>query len=231
MDTFQTEKGLCGLSYMTKLYITRHGQTKWNLANKIQGWADSPLTAIGKKQAHWLKEKMKDQPLDVIFTSSAERALRTAEIIRDTKTIPIFPCDFLKEMSMGSWEGKSFNEMKESFPELYTAYWKNPHLYQAVTGESYYEVKDRVIPKIKELLSHYKGKNILIVTHTVTLKLIMAYFENRPLEKLWDPPYIHEASLSLVEIKNKKHIIHLHADISHYQEDLQYFVDAPFVKL
>lgn len=58
----------------------------------------------------------------------------------------------------------------------------------------------------------------LLVTHTITLKLIMAYFESRSLSKLWDSPYIYSASISMVEIKDRGWEIRLHGDISHYRD-------------
>ena len=62
------------------------------------------------------------------------------------------------------------------------------------------------------------NKNILFITHTITLKTIMAYFENREFERLWDPPFIYDTSLSIVEIKDGRSNIVLHGDISHFSD-------------
>lgn len=205
---------------MSRLLITRHGQTRWNMENRIQGWMDSSLTELGIKQALWLKERLQAMAIDVIYTSPSKRAYDTAEILRGKRETAIIPEDSLKEMSMGHWEGKAFARVRESYEHEYKTYWKSPHLYKPISGESYYDVQKRVIPWMEELLSQGENNSILIVTHTVTLKILMAHFENRPLERLWDYPYIHEASLSLVETKNHQAEILLHGDISHYQEEL-----------
>lgn len=62
---------------MTKLYLTRHGETEWNEKGIIQGWGDSPLTALGIKQAEWLRDRMKDIHIDVIYASPIGRAYNT----------------------------------------------------------------------------------------------------------------------------------------------------------
>lgn len=58
-------------------------------------------------------------------------------------------------------------------------------------------VSRRVIDKLNQIISENQGKSILIVTHTVVVKLIMAYFEDRPIKDLWNPPYIHQAFIKI----------------------------------
>jgi len=55
--------------------------------------------------------------------------------------------------------------------------------------------------------------------HTVVLKTLMAHFEGRPLERLWDLPYIHPVCLNLVRVSEGKREILLHGDIGHFPEE------------
>jgi phosphoserine phosphatase len=77
------------------------------------------------------------------------------------------------------------------------------------------------LAKLNEILREYTGKSVLIVTHTVVLKVLMAYFEGRPLDKIWNPPYIHPACLCKVEVVDDQIHIVLHGDISHYKEEVK----------
>jgi broad specificity phosphatase PhoE len=79
-------------------------------------------------------------------------------------------------------------------------------------------VMNRAFAKLMEIVKLNKGKHILIVTHTVVIKLLMTYFEHRPLTQLWDPPYIHPVCLCHIRIENDEISILLHGDISHYKE-------------
>jgi phosphoserine phosphatase len=200
---------------ITKLLITRHGETQWNLEKRFQGSGDSPLTENGIRQAILLGERLQKVPLDCIYTSSSPRALKTTELIRGQRSIEVIATEALKEMNLGSWEGQRGDDIKAREPERWHAFWNNPPSYKPDQGESYPQVQERVLGVLNSIMTTHVSKNILIVTHGVIFKAIMAYFENRPLERLWDPPYIQQTCLSIVEIGQQCTEILLHADTSH----------------
>lgn len=202
----------------TTLFLTRHGETEWNVEGKLQGHKDSPITILGKRQASWLSSSLKGIDFDAIYSSTSLRAHHTAEIVRDKRKLDIFPSDSLKEINLGSWEGQKRSDIENIFPYEHKAFWNAPHLYTPTNdGESFSQLQDRVIPKIKDIISNHRGGNVLIVTHAITLKVIMGYFREDPLEKLWTSPRIQPTSLNKVVIEETGCNIELHGDISHYQ--------------
>lgn len=90
-----------------KLLLTRHGQTDWNVAGKVQGTTDIELNEIGKKQAEETGKKLLNYDIDIIISSPLKRAKKTAEIIRENRNIPILLDDGLKERCFGKFEGKT----------------------------------------------------------------------------------------------------------------------------
>lgn len=203
----------------TKIYLVRHGQTEWNVKHKFQGHQDSPLTDMGIKQAQWLEEAIRNEQIDMIYSSSSLRARRTAEIIRGTREIDIIESDDLREINLGIWEGRTQDEVKELYLEAFNDFWDNPEKFKVENSETFRQVSDRAINMMRQTVNDNQGKSILIVTHTVVVKLIMAYFEGRPMKELWNPPYIHPACLCKVEIDGDQSKIILHGDISHYKEE------------
>jgi phosphoserine phosphatase len=203
---------------MTKIYITRHGETEWNKEKRMQGWLDSSLTALGRKQAQWLGERLKNVEFHAIYSSSLGRAYETANIVRMERNLQILKNDAFKEINMGSWEGKSQEEIKAVDEEQLDNFWHAPHLYVPSSGENFQEIIDRTRKGIEDVISRHEGENILIVTHGVALKAIMLHFENRTLDRFWEPPFMHQTSLSLIEIDGNNHKVLLHADTSHYKE-------------
>ncbi|MFC7392337.1 histidine phosphatase family protein [Scopulibacillus cellulosilyticus] len=175
---------------MQKLFLTRHGETEWNVEHRMQGRKNSLLTRRGKEQATWLSERLSDQNIDLIITSPSPRALETAEIIRDERDIKIIQDEHFLEMNVGDWEGRTLDEIKQINPEKFYLYWEQPHLFKAVGGEDYYQVRERVLPRLKYLLNEYPNKDLLIVSHSVVLKILLSYFEKRPLEQLWEGKHI-----------------------------------------
>lgn len=90
-----------------KLYIIRHGETDWNKQRRLQGQSDTELNEYGIRLAQITGEALKDIRFDHIFSSPLKRAYRTAEIIRDGRTVPIVTDDRLKEIGFGINEGVS----------------------------------------------------------------------------------------------------------------------------
>lgn len=188
------------------------------MEKRAQGHHDSPLTELGIRQANWLSEALCHIDFAAIYSSSTLRARRTAEILCHQRPIEIVAHDHLRELHMGSWEGQKHSDLQERYPEAYFAFWNTPHLFKSVSGgESYYDVQKRVLPLLTEIIARHEGRNVLIVTHTGTLKLILSYFEQRPLTDLWQPPVIEPTALCKVVITDQASTIELYGDTSHYK--------------
>ncbi|WP_201305459.1 histidine phosphatase family protein [Paenibacillus puerhi] len=206
------------MSKITTIYLVRHGQTEWNVEQRLQGHQDSPLTELGINQARWLGEALQNEPLDAIFASTSQRACRTAELIRGARDIAIIPNESLKEINMGVWEGRTQSEAKEQHAEQFDYFWNDPELFRVEGSETFGDVSQRGVDLLNQILVEWQGKSVLLVTHTVVVKLLMAYFEGRPLKQLWELPYIHPACLCKLEIHADRANILLHGDIGHYRE-------------
>ncbi len=187
---------------MIKLYITRHGETEWNVEGRMQGWNNSDLTAKGIRNAETLGKSLNSTDIKVIYSSSSQRAVNTAELIRGDRKIDIITDENLREINLGEWEGKAKNEFTEADKEGLDAFWNRPHQYKASSGEDFYQVRARIEAVLKRIINENKDCNVFIVTHAVIVKTIMAIFKGIPIEKLWEQPFIHGTSLSIVEIDN-----------------------------
>ncbi|MGX1827254.1 histidine phosphatase family protein [Paenibacillus taichungensis] len=203
----------------TIIYLIRHGQTEWNVNERFQGHQDSPLTELGVKQAQWLGESIQNEKIDIMYSSPSHRTLRTAEIIRDAREIDIIESDDFKEINLGIWEGKRQEEVKEKYPEQFNNFWHDPEKFKVQSSETFQDVIKRSVNKLDEILHINQGKSILKVTHTVVVKLLMAYFEDRPMKNIWNPPFIHPACLCKIEFQMNKPKVILHGDTKHYKEE------------
>ena len=64
-----------------RLLVTRHGQTDWNVESRLQGWADNPINETGRNQALALRDRIKNEKIDICYSSSLKRAAETAQIV------------------------------------------------------------------------------------------------------------------------------------------------------
>jgi len=203
----------------TTIYLTRHGQTEWNVAKKMQGHQDSALTAQGVLQATWLRDAMLTMDLAAIYSSTSPRAMTTAEIIRGQRPLKIITDDALREIHMGDWEGRTRSEILQTDAQGMASFSQQPAEYiPNHQGESFDAVLKRVIPALHEIIAQHPEQTILIVSHGITLRLILSYFEQRPLTELWSSPFMQPTALSKVVVEDNKTTIELYGDVSHYKD-------------
>jgi len=142
-----------------KLYLMRHGETLFNLLNKVQGASDSPLTEKGIKQAEAAKQYFEHHQLtfDHAYSSTQERAVDTLEIATGNK-IPYTRLKELKEMNFGLYEAE-FAHLQPKGPDSFE------HFYADYGGETASEVRDRIYSKLFEIMSRPDHENVLAVSH------------------------------------------------------------------
>lgn len=208
--------------FIVTLYITRHGQTEWNVQKKMQGWLDSPLTENGRNAASSLGKRLQKIPFKAAYVSPSGRTLDTARLICSTHQIPLFIKEQLREINAGKWQGMSTLEIKKHYPEQYIDYYNDPLNYLSVGGENFHDIAKRVTPLIDDLCSTYEEEDsILIVTHAVVKKLLISLFNETGIENIWSPPFIHGTSLTIVHINKVGEVkIHVVGDTTHLEVPL-----------
>lgn len=200
-----------------KLYITRHGETEWNIQKKMQGWKNSNLTKQGIENAIRLGERLKDIEFSNIYSSPLGRALETANYVKGNRDVEIETHEGLREMGFGLWEGMENDVVLELYGEEHYNYWNKPHLYEPNDGESFDELFKRVEIALKYIIENAKGDNVLIVSHAIAIKAIYSIIRKYELQDFWNMPFIEGTSLTILEINDDKMEFILEGDTSHLE--------------
>ena len=166
---------------MGKLILVRHGQTEMNAQKLYFGKLDPPLNDLGISQAYQAKEKLLDIDYDIIYSSPLERAKQTAEICNYLDK-DINYNSKLEEINFGIFEGLTFKEISEKYPDEVKKMEENWKDYNYITGESPKEMFQRAISFLETL--DY-SKNNLVVAHWGIINCIISYFVSRSLETYW----------------------------------------------
>ncbi len=145
--------------------VVRHGETVWNLQERLQGHQDSPLTEEGLRQAEAVAERLRVEPFDALYSSDLPRARQTAEIISSRTGHPLQIDARLRERNFGIFEGLTKSEMAERFPEEYRQYLSGDVDHPVPDGESRREKYLRVTACFKDLAAAHVGRRIVVVTH------------------------------------------------------------------
>jgi probable phosphoglycerate mutase len=201
-------------------YIVRHGQTNWNILGKTQGHGNSDLTPKGENQALELSKAIKEYPIDYIYSSDLGRAVQTAEIIGSTIGVDIIQTPSLREMGFGDWEGLLIEEIKKDHAKTYETWRNQPHLANIPNGETLHIIKDRVDAFIKELNEKYDNKHILLVSHSVTVRVMLLSFLNSGVENIYRIKQDNTA-LNIVEYRDYGPVVIKMNDTSHMKNNEQ----------
>ena len=199
-------------------YIVRHGQTNWNILGKTQGHGNSDLTAKGIEQATELAESIVNYPIDYIYSSDLGRAVQTAQILGDKLNIKVEETEALREMGFGEWEGLLIDEIKANYANVYATWRNEPHLAQIPGGETLHLIKDRVDSFIQSLNEKYDNKHILLVTHSVTVRVMLLAFLNSGMENIYRIKQDNTA-LNIVEYRDYGPVVIKMNDTSHIKNN------------
>jgi broad specificity phosphatase PhoE len=170
---------------MSKIYITRHGETVWNLEHKFQGWENSDLTERGQNQAKLAGQFLKDKYIQQIFCSPLKRVQDTLRIIiqqdiSQKKLEPIADSN-LKECNYGDIEGMDENLIRTSLL-LQGIDRRDPNVkfnFKFKNGESYKDQLIRVLEFVFSQGLQNTTLNTLIVCHMGTMKFLSLALQNK----------------------------------------------------
>lgn len=159
---------------LTTFYIVRHGETDWNAKHLSQGQTDIPLNEKGEAQAKELAEELKSEHFDLAFSSDLMRAQRTAEIIALEHALEVKTSELLRERKMGKFEGLNYESFKE-FDELFDKLTdEEKYTYKHTEDmESDEETINRLFLFFRETAVTHPGKNILVGTHSGTMRAML----------------------------------------------------------
>ena len=182
--------------------MIRHGFSVANNEKRFAGHSDFPLTELGKLQAERCAAALADEKIDVIYASDLSRAFETAVPIAISHGLDVIPHKGLREIFAGEWEGKTFSELEEIYPESFGV-WKsdlaNAH---PDGGESICQLYNRIIATMKELAQKNEGKTVCIATHATPVRSVCTAAMGQDFSGMSKIGWTANASISVFEYEN-----------------------------
>jgi alpha-ribazole phosphatase len=172
-----------------RLWLVRHGRTAWNSENRFCGNYDIPLSTEGLAQADWVAQQLQTMPLSAIYTSDLLRAQQTAESIarQYQSAIPIISSPAWREMSFGDWEGLTYAQIAQQFPQ-YLAFFTDPMHCTPPNSELFATLVQRVSNAFmllaQSVMNNTTG-DIVLVSHGGPLRVLLCWLLSIPFEQQW----------------------------------------------
>lgn len=190
---------------MLKLLVIRHGQTQSNVERRFSGHQDVELTQEGIWQAQQLSYRLKDEQIDIAYSSDLKRAIHTAKIILRDRDVPLSIEPNFRELHFGDWEGLKLEEFDSDIEKGDSPGWWSQPDSPLSGGESVLDLRKRVKNTLDKVVKKHdqedKCKTAIIVCHGGVTRMIIGLALDIPVEKIW---YIRQQSTALNVIRYDK---------------------------
>jgi alpha-ribazole phosphatase/probable phosphoglycerate mutase len=169
----------------TRLYLVRHGQVADGHTQRYHGNNDISLSPQGVQQLEALGEQLRGAPLVAVYSSDLARSRQGAEILCRGRALAPQSVPAFREIHFGVWEGLTFSEISEHYPEELAGRFRDLANYRIPGGESLMDLRARVLPRLQELLARHEGQPLALVAHAGVNRVILAEALGLPLSHLF----------------------------------------------
>lgn len=169
---------------VTRLILVRHCQSMGNLQKVFQGQTDFDISPLGQKQLELLGLRLRNVPIDVLYSSPLIRARKTVEAINEYHKLPIVSMDALMEIDIGNLAGRGPGHVFDGYPELAENWRDHPECCVFPGGESTVDVYNRAKTVLRKIIDQNPGKTVAVVSHGFLMRNMVCVLLNKALEEL-----------------------------------------------
>ena len=155
---------------MTTLYLVRHGETKDNVAQIMQGQTQGELTEHGREQAAEVRDQMCQYAVDAVVSSDLKRSIDTARIIAEPHGLTVVQTPLLRERDWGGFTGRYIPDLKDEV-------WPDDI-------ESLDCLLERAQRFLEYIMTNYEGQTVVAVGHGIMNKAIQAVYHHKPMNQI-----------------------------------------------
>ncbi|MFG2338731.1 bifunctional RNase H/acid phosphatase [Streptomyces yangpuensis] len=180
--------------------LLRHGETALTPQKRFSGsgGSDPELSPAGRRQAAAVAEALAARgTVQTVISSPLLRCRETARAVADRLGLDVTVEQGLREVDFGAWEGLTFAEVQERFPDDLQAWLDSPKAAPTGGGESFAAATRRISATRDRLLAAHAGRTVLLVTHVTPVKILVRLALGAPPESLFRME-LSAASLSAV---------------------------------
>jgi len=170
------------------LLLFRSAPTAWDLAGRLSGASDHPISPEGRTRLDEAIDRLGDLKLDLILSSGDESSLETAELLAAASGAKVRKCRGLEEVALGLWEGLRHEDVAERYPSAYKQWISNPSSVRIPGGESLPEAERRILEALAHGLDRVKAghERVGIVVRPMAWGLLRCWLSATPIDRLWD---------------------------------------------
>lgn len=203
------------------LYLLRHGETEFSINGGFCGFTDADLTSDGKSMAQQFADAYHGIEWKAIYCSPLKRAVETAMPISKFVGLEIQKRDGLKEINYGAWEGLTHAFVKEKYASDYAKWLQEPGWNSPTGGETAFQIAERAMNVVSEVLKTHADGNILFVSHKATIRIILCSLLGIEIGRYRDRVNSLTGSVSLVRMGEHGPLLEMLNDRSYLSAEIR----------
>jgi len=169
----------------TRIYLVRHGQVEGFEEKRYNGQGDVLLTPEGTAQFGLLQMRLQKKAIRAVYSSDLSRCRDGASMLARPFGLMPEAKPELRELHIGEWEGKTWQELQSTYPEQWQARLDDIVHYRVPGGESLLDMAERVREAIREILAAHPGEEVLVVAHGGVNRVILLDAIGASLDRLF----------------------------------------------
>ncbi|MEO1224006.1 MAG: histidine phosphatase family protein [Pseudomonadota bacterium] len=173
---------------MTKLVLTRHGHVEGIDPPRFRGRAELELTDLGHAEARAVASRIaRDWSPRAIYTSPMGRCRATATHIAEACGTETIVSEGLNDLDYGAWQGHSHDEIRERFPDQFSAWFATPQLVRFPDGESLQDLIARTADMLRLVVERHpdQGDTVVLVGHDSVNRALLLQLLDMPIATYW----------------------------------------------
>lgn len=191
-----------------RIYLIRHGETANAKEQALNGHFDVALSSKGEGQIRAVANALQDRPIRAVYSSDLKRARASADIVSQPHKLKPVCYPALRELSFGAWEGLSLAELNRKYPGEVAKRFKNPDTFQAEGGETFRQLRERVLPRFHEIVGCHPAEEIIIMAHGGVNRVILGHLLGIPFSNIFRIAQ-ENAGINILQYYNGEPVIEL----------------------
>jgi alpha-ribazole phosphatase/probable phosphoglycerate mutase len=157
----------------TRLVLVRHADPSEEVRGRCFGSLDVPLSPSGERRARHVAAMLRRLPIAAVYASPSSRALETARPVAAAHSLTPTERLDLSEIDFGIL-ALTFDEIAAAHPELFQTWMRTPTDVRFPSGESYAELRRRVLSAVATLRAAHRGETVVVVSHGGPIRAVLA---------------------------------------------------------
>lgn len=191
-----------------RVYLFRHGETANSKEVCLNGHFDVGLSEDGKAQFREWAQVLKDEPFKAIYSSDLDRTRTSAQILGEPHQLEPETYPELREICFGDWEGLSITEVEKRYPRQLSERMKDISAFKVEGGETFGQLKDRVIPRFNDIIARHPNDQIAMVCHGGVNRVILSHLLEVPIKRIFRVKQDY-AALNIIQYYGDEPVVEL----------------------